>query len=334
MLYTNLKHKKAAVLAACAALATLVAAPAVYSQSGGVVKVDGSSTVFPLTEAAAEGYTKSTGGKSRVTVGVSGTGGGFKKFCRGETDISNASRPILQKEIDECKKAGIKYIEIPVAFDGLTLVINKKNTWATDLTVAELKKMWEPSAQGKITNWNQIRSSFPNAPLKLFGAGTASGTFDYFTEAIVGKAKSSRGDYTASEDDNVTVNGVSRDINAFGYFGVSYYEEHKDKLNAMKVNGVFPTLNNIKTGKYSPLSRPIFIYVNANSATKPDVKSFVEYYLKNATALNNKVKNVALPTDIYKVGLVRLNSRITGSVFGGKEKIGVKGSQLIAKPKD
>lgn len=327
-------HTGAIKLTAFAALASLaLGIPAVYSQSA-VVKVDGSSTVFPLTEAAAEGFTKETGGATRVTVGVSGTGGGFKKFCRGEIDISNASRPIMAKEISECKKKGIKYIEIPIAYDGLTLVINKQNTWAKNLTVAELKTMWEPAAQGKITNWNQIRSSFPNAPLRLFGAGTASGTFDYFTEAIVGKAKSSRGDYTATEDDNVTVNGVVRDKNAIGYFGVAYYEEHKDKLDAVKVGGVTPTAANIKSGKYSPLSRPIFVYVNAKSAANPAVKQFMEYYLKNATAINNKVKYVALPADAYKVGLNRLNQVKTGSIFGGKEKIGVKVAELLAAPKD
>jgi phosphate transport system substrate-binding protein len=330
----RLDRKVKLALTACAALATVaVAVPGVYSQSE-VVKVDGSSTVFPLTEAAAEGFTKSTGGKMRVTVGVSGTGGGFKKFCRGETDISNASRPILAKEVAECQKAGIKYVEIPVAFDGLTVVVNKENTWAKDLTVAELKKMWEPAAQGKITNWNQIRSSFPNAPLRLFGAGTASGTFDYFTEAIVGKSKSSRGDYTATEDDNVTVNGVSRDKNAIGYFGVAYYEEHKDKLQAVTINGVAPTVPNIKSGKYNPLSRPIFIYVNAKSAAEPAVKQFVTYYLKNGAAINAKVKYVALTADAYRVGLNRLNQVDTGSVFGGKEKIGITVNQLLGSTKD
>lgn len=331
----NIKHKGLAVLSTVTAIAAslAIAIPAVNSQSQ-AVKVDGSSTVFPLTEAAAEGFTKSTGGRTRVTVGVSGTGGGFKKFCRNETDISNASRPILQKEIDECRKAGIKYIEIPVAYDGLTLVINKENTWAKNLTVAELKKMWEPAAQGKVNNWNQIRAGFPNAPLRLFGAGTNSGTFDYFTEAIVGKAKSSRGDYTATEDDNVTVNGVVRDKNAIGYFGYAYYEENKSKLQAVAVNGVLPSAATIKSGKYNPLSRPIFIYVNAKSADKPEVKQFVQYYLRNATALNNKVKYVPLSNIAYNAILNRVNQKRTGSVFGGKEKIGVTLNQLLATPKD
>ncbi|MBF2064860.1 MAG: PstS family phosphate ABC transporter substrate-binding protein [Calothrix sp. C42_A2020_038] len=329
------RYKRFTLISFFAALAATLtlAVPAVYSQSS-TIKIDGSSTVFPLTEAAAEGFQKATGGKTRVTVGVSGTGGGFKKFCRGETDISNASRPILQKEIDACKAAGIKYIELPIAYDGITLVINKQNTWAKNLTVAELKKMWEPEAQGKITNWNQIRAGFPNAPLRLFGAGTNSGTFDYFTEAIVGKAKSSRGDYTATEDDNVTVNGVIRDKNAIGYFGYAYYEENKNKLQPVAVNGVLPSESTIRSGKYSPLSRPIFIYVNAKSADNPAVKQFVDYYLKNVTAINKKVKYVSLPSNAYAAIQNRFNQKRTGSVFGGKEKIGVTINELLATTKD
>jgi phosphate transport system substrate-binding protein len=191
------------------------------------LKIDGSSTVYPITEAVAEDFQKAKKNAIKVTVGISGTGGGFKKFCRGETDISNASRPILKKEMDDCKAAGVEYIELPVAFDALTVVINPKNTFLKQLTVAELKKMWEPAAQGKIMNWNQVNPAWPDAPLKLFGAGADSGTFDYFTEAIVGKSKSSRGDFTASEDDNVLVQGVSRDVNALGFFGFAYYAENR-----------------------------------------------------------------------------------------------------------
>ncbi len=220
---------------------------AVQSQSVSTIKVDGSSTVFPITEAAAEEFQKAQRGRVRVTVGVSGTGGGFKKFCRGETDISGASRPILQKEMDQCKAAGIRYLELPVAYDALTVVVNPQNSWAKNLTVAELKKMWEPGAQGKVNNWNQIRQGFPNAPLKLFGPGANSGTFDYFTEAVVGKSKSSRGDFTASEDDNVLVQGVARDKNALGYFGYAYYAENQNKLKAVPVNGVLPSETTVKS---------------------------------------------------------------------------------------
>ncbi|MBD2416317.1 PstS family phosphate ABC transporter substrate-binding protein [Anabaena cylindrica FACHB-243] len=308
-----------------------VSMSAVQSQSVSTIKIDGSSTVFPVTEAVAEEFQKSQRGKVRVTVGVSGTGGGFKKFCRGETDISNASRPILQKEIDECKKAGIRYIEIPVAYDALTVVINPGNTWAKNLTVAELKKIWEPGAQGKINNWNQVRAGFPNAPLKLFGAGTNSGTFDYFTEAIVGKSKSSRGDFTASEDDNVLVQGVARDKNALGYFGFAYYSENKDKLKSVSVNGVAPSETTVKNGTYNPLSRPIFIYVSNKAADKPEVKQFVQFYLRNASKLVKEVKYVALPGSAYTTAQSHFNKKRFGSIFGGKEAVGLKIDELIRR---
>jgi phosphate transport system substrate-binding protein len=200
-----------------------------------VIKIDGSSTVYPITEAVAEEFQKAKKNAIKVTVGISGTGGGFKKFCRDETDISNASRPITAKEMEDCKAAGVQYVEMPVAFDALTVVINPKNTFLKQITVAELKAMWEPAAQGKITKWNQVNPAWPDAPIKLFGAGADSGTFEYFTEATVGKAKSSRGDYTASEDDNVLVQGVSRDVNAIGYFGYAYYAENMARLKALPI---------------------------------------------------------------------------------------------------
>ncbi|MGM3309157.1 PstS family phosphate ABC transporter substrate-binding protein [Anabaena sp. WFMT] len=308
-----------------------VSMSAVQSQSVSTVKIDGSSTVFPVTEAVAEEFQKSQRGKIRVTVGVSGTGGGFKKFCRGETDISNASRPILQKEIDECKKAGIRYIEIPVAYDALTVVVNPGNTWAKNLTVAELKKIWEPAAQGKITNWNQVRAGFPNAPLKLFGAGANSGTFDYFTEAIVGKSKSSRGDFTASEDDNVLVQGVARDKNALGFFGFAYYAENKNKLKSVAVNNVTPSEATVKNGTYNPLSRPIFIYVSDKAANKPEVKQFVQFYLRNAPKLVKEVKYVALPGSAYTTAQGHFNKKRFGSIFGGKESVGLKIDELMRR---
>ena len=213
--------------------ATLVAVAAPLQAQ--IVKVDGSSTVYPVTEAVAEDFQKAKKQQIKVTVGISGTGGGFKKFCRGETDISNASRPILKAEMADCAKAGIEYFELPVAFDALTVVINPKNTFVKQLTIAEMKKMWEPAAQGKVTRWNQVNPQWPDAPMKLFGPGADSGTFDYFTEAVVGKSKSSRGDFTASEDDNVLVQGVSRDVNGLGYFGYAYYIENKDKLKAVPI---------------------------------------------------------------------------------------------------
>jgi len=227
-----------------------------------LVKIDGSSTVYPVTEAVAEDFQKAKKGAINVTVGISGTGGGFKKFCRAETDIQDASRPILRKEMDDCKAAGVEYIELPVAFDALTVVVHPKNTFIDSLTVAELKKMWEPAAQGTVMKWKDVNPAWPDAPLKLFGAGADSGTFDYFTEAIVGKSKSSRGDFTASEDDNVLVQGVSSDVNALGFFGYAYYHENADKLKAVAITpknsavGVLPSMGRCE-GNVSALSRPI-----------------------------------------------------------------------------
>ena len=247
-------------------VAALFGAVALPTQAQ-MVKIDGSSTVFPITEAVAEDFQQSVKGKVRVTVGISGTGGGFKKFCRGETDLSNASRPILKSEMDACKAAGVQYYELPVAYDALTVVINPQNNWIKNLTTAELKKMWEPAAQGKIKTWKQVNPAWPDQPLKLFGAGADSGTFDYFTEAINGKSKASRGDFTASEDDNVLVQGVARDVNALGFFGFAYYVENKDKLKAASIvpaagkEGVYPSVENVENGSYQPLSRPIFVYV-------------------------------------------------------------------------
>ncbi|MGH8681971.1 MAG: PstS family phosphate ABC transporter substrate-binding protein [Burkholderiales bacterium] len=320
--------------AAAAVLGGLAAAPAAVAD---VVKVDGSSTVFPVTEAVAEEFQKAHKGKYKVTVGISGTGGGFKKFCRGEIDIADASRPILKKEMDDCKAAGIEYIELPVAFDALTVMVNPKNSFIQSMTVAELKKMWEPAAQGKVTRWNQVNPAWPDAPVKLFGAGADSGTFDYFTEAIVGKAKSSRGDFTASEDDNVLVQGISRDVNALGFFGYAYYAENMDKLKAVaiaeKAGGpaVAPTEKSVLDGSYQPLSRPIFIYLSAKALAKPEVKLFAEYYMQHASELAKEVKYVPLPDRAYKVGMQRIASLKKGTAFGGTAEVGVKIDDLLAR---
>jgi len=307
-------------------------APAAVAQ---LVKIDGSSTVFPIAEAVAEEFQKAKKGAVKVTVGVSGTGGGFKKFCRGETDISNASRPITKAEMADCKAAGISYLEMPVAYDALTVVINTKNTWAKSMSVAELKKMWEPAAQGKITNWNQINPAFPNAPLKLFGAGADSGTFEYFTEAIVGKSKASRGDFTASEDDNVLVTGVSRDVNGIGYFGYAYYEANRDKLAAVAIvpsdgkPAVSPSGQTVVNGTYQPLSRPIFIYVNAKSAAKPEVKEFLDFFNRNADKLVREVKYVPLPASAYTYNAATLGKMRVGTKFGGENKVGLTIEELM-----
>ena len=315
----------------------LAGAVLAHAAHAGLVKVDGSSTVYPVTEAVAEEFQKAVKGKTKVTVGISGTGGGFKKFCRGETDISNASRPILKQEMEACKKNGIEYIELPVAFDALTVIVNKNNNWANELTVAELKKMWEPAAQGKINNWNQIRPTFPNAPLKLAGAGADSGTFDYFTEAIVGKAKSSRGDYLATEDDNVTVQFVERDVNALGYLGLAYYVENPGKLKAVAIKkdekspAVMPSVETVNNGTYQPLSRPIFIYVNRKSADNPEVAAFVEFYLKNGAKLAKEVGYVDLPAKAYQLALENFKKRKVGTAFGGEAEVGVSVEDLLKR---
>ena len=300
-----------------------------------VVQIDGSSTVFPITEAVAEEFQKAKKGKVKVTVGIAGTGGGFKKFCRGETDISDASRPILKGEMESCKEAGVQYIELPIAYDALTVIVNPKNDWVKTLTTTDLKKMWEPGAQGKVTNWNQVRSEWPNAPLKLFGPGADSGTFDYFTEAIVGKAKSSRGDFTASEDDNVLVQGVANDRNALGYFGFAYYIENQKKLKAVPIDGgkgaVTPSAKTVEDGTYQPLSRPIFIYVSKKSLAKPEVKEFAEFYLKQGPQLVKQVKYVALPQPAYTTALEHLQKGKVGTVFGGEAEVGIKIEDLLKR---
>lgn len=303
-----------------------------------VIKIDGSSTVYPITEAVAEEYQIAT--KVKVTVGISGTGGGFKKFCRGETDVQNASRPILKKEMEACKEAGIQYIELPVAYDALTVVVNKKNDFVKSLTAEELKKMWEPSAQGKVKSWKQVNPAFPETPLKLFGAGSDSGTFDYFTEAIVGKAKSSRGDYTASEDDNVLVQGVQSDKGGLGYFGFAYFEENEDKLRAVPIvakkgaAAIMPTYESVKNGTYQPLARPLFIYVNATSAAlKPELKAFINFYLDNAPALIKEVKYIPLPANEYAAVNKHWKALKPGTGFDGTPEVGVKIEELLARIK-
>jgi phosphate transport system substrate-binding protein len=268
----------------------------------GTIQVDGSSTVFPITEAVAEEY-RTEQPEVKVTIGVSGTGGGFKKFSRGETSISNASRPIKDIEIEACKENNITYIELEVAYDGLAVLVNPANTWVDSFTIEELKKIWEPAAQGKIMKWNQIRPEWPNEEIHLFGPGVASGTYDYFTEAVVGKSGSSRGDFTASEDDHVLVQGIAGDKYSLGFFGLAYYTENADKLTLIGVhNGtevVKPTLETVSNGTYKPLSRPLFIYVNSTSVKSPEVVDFVNFYLNNAGELSKDVGYIPLPTDIY-----------------------------------
>jgi len=301
----------------------------------GAIKMDGSSTVFPIAEALAEEYQISKRGKVRVTVGIAGTGGGFKKFCRGETDLSNASRPILKEEMEACRAAGIKYLEIPVAFDALTVVVNPQNTWVKTMTVADLKKMWEPGAQGRITTWKQVRAEYPAERLMLFGPGADSGTFDYFTEAVNGKAKASRGDYTASEDDNTLVQGVENNKGALGYFGFAYYAAHKDKLRAVSIDGgkgaVAPSLEAVTKGTYNPLSRPLFVYVKEASLQRPEGKEFVKFMLTEGGALVAEVGYLPLPDKAYQLAWQHVESGKLGSVFGGVPEVGVTIDDLLAR---
>ncbi|GAB4237538.1 MAG: hypothetical protein Kow00121_64550 [Elainellaceae cyanobacterium] len=294
----------------------------------GNVLVDGSSTVFPISEAMAEEF-MAANPDARVTVGVSGTGGGFQKFCAGETDISNASRPISEEEIALCEQNGIEYVEVPVAFDGLSVVVNPENDFVECLTVEELKTLWEPAAQGTITTWNQVRSEFPNEPIGLYGPGTDSGTYDYFTDAIVGEEGASRGDYTASEDDNVIVQGVTSDPNALGFFGYAYYAENQDNLKLVEIDSgegcVAPSPETIADGTYQPLSRPEFFYVKTTSLDNPAVQAFVQYQIDDANkGLIEEVGYVPVPETITEKAQERLEARTTGSVFEGGSPVGVK----------
>lgn len=279
------------------------------SQLKGSITIDGSSTVYPITEAVAEEF-KAIQSNVKVTIGVSGTGGGFKKFIRNEIDICDASRPIKSKEKAACDSLKIEYVELEVAYDGLAVIANPKNTWLETITTEELKMIWEPAAQGKILKWNQIRSEWPNKEIHLFGPGIASGTYDYFTEAIVGESGSSRGDFTASEDDNVLVQGISSDIYGLGFFGLAYYEENMDKLKLIAVDngkgGIKPTLETVANKTYDPLSRPLYIYVNKKAIQKPEVKTFVEFYMKNAGALSKDVGYIPLPDSLYTKELEKL----------------------------
>lgn len=300
----------------------------------GSVLIDGSSTVFPISEAMAEEFMAANPGV-QVTVGLSGTGGGFKKFCADETDITGASRPIKPEEVELCEKNGIEYVEMPVAFDGLTVVVHPDNDFVTCLTVEELKKMWEPAAQGKITNWNQVREGFPDKPLGLYGAGTDSGTYDYFTTAIVGNEGESRGDYTASEDDNMIVQGVAGDTNSIGFFGYAYYVENQEKLKAIEIdNGagcVLPSPETISDGSYQPLSRPEFVYVKASTLNRPEVVAVADFFIAPENAyLVSEVGYVPLPTNIEDATKARLDAGKTGSVFAGEgSQVGVSLEDLL-----
>ena len=287
----------------------------------GKVEIDGSSTVFPVTEAVAEQFSAVVP-NVRVSVGISGTGGGFKKFARGETDISNASRPILKAEAEQAEMAGIQYIELPLCYDALTVAVHPSCNWIKDdtITIEQLKMIWEPAASGKITKWNQIDPSWPDAEFKLFGPGTDSGTFDYFTEVVCGKAKQSRGDFTSSEDDNTLVQGIEGSKHALGYLPYAYYEPNQKKMKALKIKkgeaAVGPSVETVKDSSY-PLSRPLFTYVSIKSLEKPEVKKFIDFYLASTPILATEVKYVPFEAPLYELGKARLDKKTVGSMFGG-----------------
>lgn len=304
-----------------------------------VVRIDGSSTVYPITEAVAEEFQKAT--KAKITIGVSGTGGGFKRLCAGEVVITGASRPIRESEEQDCAANNIAFVELPIAYDGLAVVVNPKNDWVKSLTVRELKRVWEPGAQRRVLSWNHIRPEWPDVPLRLFGAGVDSGTYDYFTRAVVGKEHHSRGDYTSSEDDNVLVQGVSHDLGALGFFGLAYYEENRDKLKLIPVddgepeNGdgpIAPSSTTVSLGTYQPLSRPIFVYASKAALAQPEVMALLEFYLENAPALVKEARYVPLPASAYALAHKRLKDGKVGSLFAGKgSEIGVTVESLLAR---
>jgi phosphate transport system substrate-binding protein len=316
------------------------ASQAVATKAVAPISIDGSSTVFPISEAVAEEFQK--GNPARVTVASSGTGGGFKKLCAKEIAIAGASRPIKPSEVEACKANGVDYIELPVAYDGIAIVVSNENKWVDKLTVEELKKLWAPEAQGKVKRWADVRSGFPKDEIHLFGAGVDSGTYDYFTKAIVGEEHKSRGDYTSSEDDNVLVKGISTDKLALGFFGFAYYNENKDKLkivpvdDGIKDNGdgpITPSVEAIEKGSYQPLSRPIFIYVSRTDADRPEVKQLVRYYLNQGQKLVGEVGYIRLPAQAYELAQKRFDALKTGSIFAGAgSKVGVTVAELLAAP--
>ena len=324
------------LVAGCAAPPASPPQSSSSESSTAAIEIDGSSTVFPITDEVAKRYQFENTDAPTINVSFSGTGGGFRKFCAGETQISNASRPISSEEMAACKAEGIQYIELPVAFDALTVVVNGENQWAEDITVEELEKLWEPTAEGEITRWNQIRSSWPDEPIELYGPGEDSGTFDYFTEVVMGKSGASRSDYTDSEDDTVLVEGVRKDVNALGYFGYAYYQENQKTLNALAIdsgNGpVLPSDEAVRNAEYQPFSRPLFIYVNAKAVQeRPELQAFVQYYLNNARHLVQVVGYEPLPDEAYSLVLDYFDQGRHGTVFAGQAQPNLTIEELLQK---
>ena len=296
------------------------------AQLKGDINIDGSSTVFPIMEAMAEEFGNATGGNVKITVGVSGTGGGFNKFCTGETVISDASRPIKQTEVEQCAENGIEYLELPVAIDGLSVMVNPGNDFVECMTVDELNTIWAPEAEEVITKWNQVRPQWPDRKIGLYAPGVDSGTFDYFTETVTGTSQASRADFLPSEDDNVLVTGISNDQGALGYFGYAYYSENADRLKLVAIDGgdgcVLPTDETINNGTYAPLSRPLFIYVSSAALEQDHIRAFVGYFLdKNNRDLISETGYIPLPDTVYALTLDKFLSGVTGTAFGGNERM-------------
>ncbi|MGH6952280.1 MAG: PstS family phosphate ABC transporter substrate-binding protein [Vitreimonas sp.] len=317
----------AVVLAACGSGENQPVAGGAGAES---IQIDGSSTVFPLSEAVAEAFTATQRGGARVTVGESGTGGGFRKFCRGETQVQGASRPISAEEMAACAGANVAYVEVPIAFDGISVVVHPQNS-VSGITMAQLRRMWEPPAERTVTTWRQVNPSWPATALQLFGPGTASGTFDYFTQAVMGAEGASRTDYTPSEDDNVIVQGVAGNPGGVGYFGYAYFEQNQARLKALSIDGVAPSAETIASGRY-PLSRPLFVYFNTETLRRPQVQRFAQYYVANAGRLAQQVGYVGLPETAYAALGARVRDRTAGTAFGGRQEVGVSIEEAIARP--
>ncbi len=321
--------------ATIAATQKTAADPLGLSKLSGTIEIDGSSTVFPITEAVAEEFGYLTDGDVRVVVGISGTGGGFKKFCNGETHISDASRPVKQSEIDLCAEAGIEFVELVAAIDGLSVVVNPENNFVECMTIDELHTLWAPEAEEMITNWNQVRADWPDQKVRLYGPGVDSGTFDYFTETVNGESQASRVDFLASEDDNFLIRGISGDQDALGYFGYAYYAENTDKLKIVAIDGgqgcVTPSEETINNGTYAPLSRPLFIYVRKDAIDSPHLREFVRYYLSEAArGLVSEVGYIPYPDRVYDLTLAKFEAGVTGAAFGGDNPLSGTIEEVLA----
>jgi phosphate transport system substrate-binding protein len=300
------------------------------------IKIDGSSTVYPITEAIAQEFKATKDNQVDLKVNFSGTTGGFKKFCAGQTQINDASRPISTAEMAACRQAGVAYLELPIAFDAITVAVNPQNDWLDSITVDQLNKMWSPEAEKQVTRWNQIEADWPDRPLNLFGPGEDSGTFDYFTEAVVGKVDASRTDYVRSEDDNILVQGIKQDPNALGYFGFAYYEARPNELKALAIDSgkgpVLPSRETVEAGQYQPLSRPLFIYVNSSAVQKnPALKEFVEFYLERSPEIVSSVGYIRLPEEGYQLTNVHFHRGKVGTVFEGKSVMNLTIGELLRK---